>query len=226
MNIIKHQLDFNNSPFYFFAPENDSVVPGTVIGMQKDYWDLDKIPFEKDDIFIDIGCSVGIISMVFAKLYPYINIHSFDANPVAIECLRLGIKTNNINNISYYNLAVGAENKKDIKFLTYNENESCLIQNELCDNKNQRLKSYKCDMVSIANIFDNNIPENRKVKYLKIDIETGEFPLFEYIFNSRPDILDRIDYLHCEVHPFDDSNPPSKILKDKLKEKFGKKVRF
>ncbi len=224
MNIIKYNLKLNNSDLFFFAPENDSVIPGTVAAMQKNTWNLGKIPFERDDIFIDIGCSVGIVSMVFAKIYPFIKVYSFDANPVTIRCLEKGIKENNINNINCYNLAVGAENKKDIEFLTYNENESCLIQKELCTN--ERLKSYKCDMIGIDNLFDNYIPKNKQVKYLKIDIETGEFPMFDFIFKKRPNILDKVNYLHCEVHPFDENNPPSKLLKDRLKEKFGNKVKF
>jgi FkbM family methyltransferase len=143
---------------------------------------------------------------------------------VAIECLNKGIKANNIKNITSYNFAIGDKNQKDVEFLTYNENESCLIQKQLCTN--ERLKSYKCDMLSIADLFDNYVPKEKIVKYLKIDIETGEFPLFDFVFNNRLDILDRIDYLHCEVHPFDDNNPPSKKLKDQLRNKFGNKVRF
>jgi FkbM family methyltransferase len=222
MNIIKHNITLNNRNLVFFAPENDSVVPGTIASMQNDNWKIKDIKFNDGDIFVDFGCSVGIVSMVFAALYPNIKVFSFDANPVAIKCLQMAINENGLRNINVFNLAIGTENKKDVEFLTYNENETCLIQKNLCTN--ERLKSYKCDMVSVENFFDNYIPKFQNIKYLKVDIETGEFALFDYLFDKRPDILDKIEYLQLEIHPCDDSNPKSKRLKEMVINKFNNRV--
>jgi len=220
MNIQKFNFKINDKDFFFFAPENDSVVPGTIAGIKKNNWKLDEVDFKKGDVFVDIGCSVGILSMFVAKMFPDIKIYSFDANPVAIQCLKMGIEANNITNINPYNLAVGAENKEGVEFLTYSENESCLVQKELC--MNERLTKYSCDMICIDKIFDSF--NFNKVKYLKMDIETGEFPVFEHIFSKRLDILGKIDYLQIEIHPFDQTNPASKSLKEKLDAVFKERV--
>lgn len=222
MEISKTCLFLNGNPLYFFHPLNDSCCNGTIAGLQKNEFDIDKIKFQEGDIFIDIGCNVGLISMVFARIFPFIKVYSFDANPVAVKCLERSIEENGITNITPYNLAIGAENKKDIKFVTFDEQQSCLIQKE--HSPDDRDKTYSCDMVNLAEFFDqNNI---QKVKALKIDIETGEFALFDYLFNHRPDILDRIEYLICEIHPLDDSVPRSKELKDKLKSKFNNNLKL
>jgi FkbM family methyltransferase len=222
MEISKTCLTLNGKPLSFFHPLNDSCCNGTIAGLQKNEFDINKVKFQENDIFIDIGCNVGLVSMVFATVFPFIKVYSFDANPVAIKCLELSIAENNIKNITAYNLAIGAENKKDIKFVTFDEQQSCLIQKE--HSPDDRNKTYSCDMINLADFFDQNNIE--KVKCLKIDIETGEFAVFDYLFANRPDILDKIEYLICEIHPLDDSVPRSKDLKEKLKNKFGANLKL
>ena len=222
MEISKTCLTLNGKPLSFFHPLNDSCCNGTIAGLQKNEFDINKVKFQENDIFIDIGCNVGLVSMVFATVFPFIKVYSFDANPVAIKCLELSIAGNNIKNITAYNLAIGAENKKDIKFVTFDEQQSCLIQKE--HSPDGRDKTYSCDMINLADFFDQNNIE--KVKCLKIDIETGEFAVFDYLFANRPDILDKIEYLICEIHPLDDLVPRSKDLKEKLKNKFGANLKL
>lgn len=222
MQLQKSCIYLNNHPVYFFHPEGDSCCGGTIAGLQKNEFDIDKIKFQENDLFIDIGCNVGLVSIVFAKVFPFIKVYSFDANPVAIKCLEYSIAENSIKNITPFNLAVGAENKKDVQFVTFDEQQSCLIQKE--HSPDGRDRSYSCDMINIADFFDQNKIE--KVKALKIDIETGEFAVFDYLFNQRQDILDKIEYLICEIHPLDDSVPRSKSLKEKLKNKFANNLRL
>lgn len=222
MNIIKYNLKLNNEDLIFFAPENDSVVPGTLAALQKNSWHFDRVDFKKDDIFVDIGCSIGLVSMFASKMFPFIKIYSFDANPLAIDCFRKSCVENNISNIEIFNLAVGSLNKKDVKFLTYSENESCLIERDLCTN--ERNFEYVCDMVSIDYIYDKILNYNN-VKFLKIDIETGEFDLFTHIFGQRMDILKKTEFLHLEIHPLF-GEKRSEILKSRVEQIFQNKVMF
>lgn len=220
MNISKANITFGNDNIVIYYPENDSVVPGTLAGLQKGTWHLNNIPFINNDIFIDIGCSVGIISMVAAKAFPNIKIMAFDPNPVAIALFTKSLKENNIQNVNVFQVGVGVKNRNNVEFLTYSENESCLIQKELCTN--ERLKSYFSNIVSMDAIFDSYV---NKVKYLKMDIETGEFAIFDHLFTNRLDILDRIEYLHVEIHPLT-GEKRSEELKAKLEEKYKEKVFF
>lgn len=220
MVINKYFVNLCGENIVFFAPEGDSVVPGTIAGLKKDNWGLDRIKFDDGDIFVDIGCSIGLLSLIVAIRNPKVIVYSFDANPIAVECLKASIDENKIKNIVPFNLAIGVENKRKVEFLTYTENESCLIQKDLCTNR--RDVSFFCDMISIDNVFDSIIGK-RDVKYFKMDIETGEFDVCDHLFSKRPDILNKIEYSNVEIHPYDDSFPKSKKLRLMLEEKFKDK---
>jgi FkbM family methyltransferase len=220
MNIQKYKFSLNNIDLLFNMPENDNCAPGTIQGLRKNEWKLDQVDFKENDIFVDIGCNIGILSMFVAKKFPFVKIYAFDANPIAINCLQESCLDNNITNIKAYNLAIGAENRV-VEFVSYTENETCTVQKEI---SNPRDVNYKTQMILPEYLFDNIIKSN--VKYLKCDIEGGEFQLFDYIFEKVPDLLNKIEYLHLEIHPFDDSNPPTKRLKQLVENKFKSKVLY
>ena len=83
--ILKHKILLNNQELFFFAPENDSTIPGTLAGLKENNWKLEKTNFQDGDYFVDIGCNVGLISLIVAKLKPNINVLSYDPNPIAID---------------------------------------------------------------------------------------------------------------------------------------------
>src|ERR1017187_748666 len=219
MKINKYKYRINNSDLFFFAPEEDSCFRGTIVALSTNEWLFDKVSFKDNDIFIDIGCNIGLVSMTLARLYPKIKIYSFDPNPVAMECFNKSLIENGIINIQTFQSAIGSEYKDNVKFVTYSENETCLVQDGLSDKRNVE---YLSNMLCISDLFDKKTFNIDKVKFLKIDIEGGEFSLFDFLFNKRPDILDRIEYLHCEIHPFE-GKKESYELREKLNNKFGKK---
>ena len=53
MKINKYNIQLNNNnSIVFFAPEKDSVVPGTIAGLKENNWKLNKIDFKQNDIFV------------------------------------------------------------------------------------------------------------------------------------------------------------------------------
>lgn len=217
--ILKHKILLNNQELFFFAPENDSTIPGTLAGLKENNWKLEKTNFQDGDYFVDIGCNVGLISLIVAKLKPNINVLSYDPNPIAIDCLKMAIQENGINNIRAINKAVGGKPRPNAEFFTYAENETCLIEKSI--SSNQREVSYFVDVISIDEIFDKEIKGN--VKFLKCDIECGEFELFDYLFDYRPDILNRIDRLSLEIHPLWGEERSDK-LRNRIDALFGDRV--
>jgi FkbM family methyltransferase len=221
MEIQRHTISVYQKELHFFMPKGDDCGIGTLSALSKNEFHLNEIGFQNGDVFVDIGCNIGLVSLVAAIMFPQIKIFSFDANPVATECLKLSILANNINNIEVFNLAVGAKDEDSAEFLSYSEQETCTIRKEL---SNPRDVSYKVKVISLENLMRNIVGKN--VKHLKCDIESGEFDLFDHVFSNCPEILDQIDSLHLEVHPFDDSNPRSKKLKEMVRNKFKEKIFF
>ena len=227
VHLIQDKINFNNSDLFFYHPENDPTAMGTIHGLVKNEHtkNLYKINFEKNDVILDLGCNVGLVSMVLAKLFPQTRIYAFDPSPLSIQCLKLGCNINDITNIQPFEFGVGIENKKNVKFFSNDEYISCLIEGKLMGPLDPRTKCSFLNLISIDEIFDSPLMNIDRVKYLKIDIESQEFELFYYLFEKRPDILDRIDFLNVEIHPLDES-PKSQKLQNMLKEKFKDRISY
>ncbi len=82
----------------------------------------------------------------------------------------------------------------------------------------------KINQIAIDEIFDSLVFGVEQVKLLKMDTEGGEHSTFSRLFNDRKDILDRISYLHLEVHQYPEHDP--KGLEDRVKAHFGERVFF
>ena len=57
-----------------------------------------------------------------------------------------------------------------------------------------------------------------------MDIEGGEFDVFERLFSERKDILSKIKFLHLEIHKFE--HKPHKQLEEDVRNTFGQRVFF
>jgi FkbM family methyltransferase len=227
IKIIEQKIKYKDIDLTFFYPENDSSSIGTIHGLLNDAYteNINNINFEPNDIMVDLGCNIGIVSMVFAKLFPDIKIYSFDPSPIAILCLKLGCLSNQIINIYPFEFGVGTKNEKNVKFYSTDQDISCLIEEKNMDLTDTKTKFSLLNLISIDELFTNPLLNINKIKYMKVDIEAKEFELFDYLFTKKPEFLDKIDYLNVEIHPFD-GNPKSENLKQNLKEKFNNRIFF
>lgn len=217
-----YKLSVNGQDMHFFAPENDHTIYGTLSCIQNRKFHIDDVGFQDGDVFVDIGCNVGLLSMLVAILYPKVKVYSFDASPTAIEALRMGVAANGLLNLQAYNVAIGAKFQKDIKFFSDGQNASCLIEDALRSGNN--FLDATVNKIPVDEIFDSTLLGIDRVKFLKMDIEGGEFEIFDRLFSQRTDILDRVDFLHLEVHEFKELNPDG--LRTKITERFGSRVFF
>lgn len=220
-NIQKHLLRVNSKDLIFYAPENDHTIFGTLSCLQNNKFSLNKIPFVEGDIVVDIGCNVGLMSLVIASQLPFVNVLAFDASTTAIDCLKLAIESNGLKNLEAFNFAIGADDEKEVTFYSDGKNKSCLIEDGL--NGTNVTKDCVVNKIKIDAIFDHYCLGG-KIKYLKMDIEGGEFCIFNRLFNERRDLLERIEFLHLEVHEFKELDPDG--LRKRVKEYFGDRVFF
>lgn len=221
MNIIQRKIQVNGKPIIFHSPENDSTIYGTLSCLKNNKFRLDEIPFAQNDIIVDIGCNVGLLSLLIASSLPMVQVFSFDASTTAIDCLNLSIKANNLQNIQAFNYAVGADDETHVKFYSDGINKSCLLEEGL--NTTNITLDCVVEKIKIDKIFDI-LCEGHNVKYLKMDIEGGEFCIFDRLFKERQDLLKKIAYLHLEVHEFKELGPDE--LRSKVRQYFGDKVFF
>lgn len=152
-------------------------------------YDLDSIPFKQDDVVIDIGAHVGIVSIYLAKRYPFLKIYAYEPVTENFRRLERNIDANGVENVVAYHLAVSADGR-DLNIapqLHINSGGSSAFMG--ANGHGETVKS-----VTLESIFrDNGIVAAR---LLKIDCEGAEY---EIIYSSE-DLLERVDYVRGEFH--------------------------
>jgi FkbM family methyltransferase len=220
---VKETIEVNGQPFYFYHPPGDQTMYGTLSCLSSDKFRFKDVgAFNDGDVFLDIGSNIGLVGMVIAKAFPKARVFAFDASDIAIQCARLGAAANGLTNYQAFQVAVGSKRQKDVRFFSDGSNKSCLVAEGL--NSSNPVPELTVDMISIDDIFDSPLIGINKVKMAKWDVEGAEHATFAHLFADRPDILDRIEFLHMEVHQYPEYNPDELVAK--LKAKWGDKVFF
>lgn len=213
IELAERKTTLSDREFTYYAPVNDETVCGTYWAIKEGDFKIDKIMFDSGDVIIDIGSNVCLFSCFVAKMFPFVKIYAFDANPLACLCARINRNVNNITNLEIFNKAIGAENRRDVKFYSSIKETS----NSTGENYSSRAgKLETCDQISINEIFENKLLGINKIKYLKIDVEGMEN---EIINSMDREIIPQIEHLHLEIHSYEWAGS----LKQKTLELFGKK---
>lgn len=183
---VEQQLQFViNNPIEEFRLKN--------WGGEKDYVLQMINELEVNDIFYDIGSSVGLVSINAAKKLTNGKVYSFEPDPENILRLNENYKINNLKNYSIQNIAVG-DTKAKMKLYTSGSNGySPSLQ------KVNGINSFiEVDVQSIDNLLESNEIEEPNV--IKIDIEGAEMIALKGMkrlleSNKRPRTL------FIELHP-------------------------
>lgn len=221
-DLVQETIQINGKPFAFFRPPGDDTMYGTLSCLQSNKFHLSDAQFSDGDVMVDIGSNIGLVGLVVAALFPKVRVYAFDASDLAVRAARRSAAANGLTNYMAFNLAVGAQAKKDVLFYSNGRDKSCLVGEGL--NSSNPVPELKVDMIAIDEIFDSQLLGIERVRYIKLDVEGQEFAIFKRLFESRPDILERIHYAHIEIHPYEQYDP--KGLEDGLKTQFGSRVFF
>jgi len=174
------------------------------------YKSLFKINFQKDDVILDLGANLGIISILLSKKFPFTKIYSFEASPINYDNFIKNIKDNNCLNIIPFNLAVWSKSNDIIEIPTSPTNSggsSIFYKPEFFN----QYPVSKIPTISLKDIFDqNNINE---CKLLKIDVEGAEYEIFK---EFPQEYYNKIKNIGIEFHKCQAANTFN--LKKALKE--------
>lgn len=220
--LLRETIIINDHPFTFFRPAGDDTVYGTLSCLQNGKFHLSDAQFKAGDVMVDIGSNIGLVGLVVAKIHPDVRVFAFDASDLAVKAARQSAAANGLTNYFAFQLAVGAESKKGVQFFSNGKDKSCLVGEGF--NSSNPVPELTVDQIAIDEIFDSQLLGIERVKYLKMDIEGGEFKIFERLFTQRRDILDRISFLHLEVHPYEQFNPAQ--LEADVRAQWGARVFF
>lgn len=152
-------------------------------------------------IIIDIGANVGDTILYFKWLYPKSIIYAFEPNPAAYDLLKKNVKSNNFQDIFYYNYALGKQ-KGNLELYDDNSNvyNFSTFDKEFLTKTLSRLRpggKVKSVTVSVEKISENyEIQKLSNIDMVKIDIEGAEQGVLE---DLKP-FYKKIDKLILEYH--------------------------
>lgn len=160
-----------------------------VISLNK--FKFDSFPIKDGGHYVEVGSHNGLLGFYVARLFPNINVHLFECNPLMVKAIEYGIITNGLSNVTVYPFGLSDSNRT-AEFGVNFENtggSSLLIQN--VNTKNIKVRLYDFEM--ILSTFDS-------IDYLKIDIEGEEFSIFNSLIKSDSTFLDKVNTLNLELH--------------------------
>lgn len=166
----KYPFTFYNTDYGVYFEINNSIEDFRLAkwGGEKDYV-IDLISDVKEnDIFYDIGSSVGLISVIAASVVKKGKIVSFEPDPENLQKLKVNFKLNNLTNYTPQPIAVG-DSKGKLQLYTQGSNGYSPSLKPV----NGIQRQIEVEVNSIDNLIDADIIPYPDV--VKIDIEGAEF---------------------------------------------------
>ena len=205
----KHSVVINNQQFYFYDIIFSLGYTGVIKDMEDDCYGLSKIDFKENDIVIDIGANIGMISIYLAKKYPFLKIYAFEPFKASYDSFIKSIKSNNIPNgtIHAFNKAV-TKDGRNIFMETVDLLNSVSFSVAL--KKGESKEHKKVSSTTLDNIIETALAENKqdRIKLLKMDCELSEY---EILKNTKIENLKKISYLSAEFHEKEGFGNPEEL---------------
>lgn len=192
---IKKNYSINGIEFVAFDIETSKTLSAIENEFNEDLMKVNELKFSQNPVIIDIGANVGIVSFYFAKKYPNAKIFAYEPHPLNYENLVKGIKTNKIDNVYPFNLAVFSKSNLNVKIHLHENNTSASsVFRYLPEDPYVEVKTISLEDI----IKQNNILH---IDFLKIDCEGAEFDILENTeMFYKNEIL--IENMFIEFHRF------------------------
>ena len=162
-----------------------------------DLYDMETLASDlpPDPIVIDVGANIGIFSLRLSALRPDTTVFAYEPHPQNVDLLRKNVEMNPQLNVHVSSCAVSGEPATDRKLfldpeIRYTPTAS-LEEGFSASNR----KSVSVDTTSLSEIVEKNALE--RIHLLKLDCEGSEFDI---LFNTPPEIINRVDAITMEVH--------------------------
>ena len=150
--------------------------------------ELYKIIVKEGDIVLDCGAFIGLHTLELSKLVGETGkVYSFEPIPAVADCLEKTMEEKNIDNVVLVRNAL--YNKSNIKLEFVSEHNGL---SSVADYRRKAFKyKYKLNSICIDDFI--NIPKDKKISFIKIDVEGSEFRVLEGAIKTikkyRPTII-------------------------------------
>lgn len=132
---------------------------------------------KKANIIFDVGCNIGINSILFNQFSPAKKIYLFEPNP---EALSVAVENSILNNfaekVRIFNYCISNENDKVMKFYSVLEGAAGSLYEDFSKTASDFRSSYDVRTKTIDKVCED---ENIIPDFVKIDVEGHEHQVLE-----------------------------------------------
>lgn len=196
MNTITKNYTFGDTSLKLSHQHTEHTVRLIQQEYHSNYHKLLSIDFEDNDVVLDIGANLGILSILLAKKFPNIKIYAFEASTINYHHLVENLHNNDITNVIPFNNAVWGVSGDVIEIPTSptNSGGSSIYY------KDEFKSKYPINVVETISLLDI-LTRNKidTVKLLKIDIEGAEYEVFKSFGRENFNLIENlsIEYHRC-----------------------------
>jgi FkbM family methyltransferase len=146
---------------------------------------------KKNPLIIDCGANIGVATLYFKWLYPESKVYSFEADIETSKLLKKNAADNNLKDVFIFNNAVSNKDSAMSFFIDKHEKGSL----HMSINRD-RIKNAK--EIKIKSIDFSEFIKNKKVDFLKMDIEGEEKNVFKKMDKDKT--INNIKQMIIEYH--------------------------
>jgi len=150
--------------------------------------ELYKTIVKKGDIVLDCGAFIGLHTLELSKLVEDTGkVYSFEPIPAVADCVEKTMEEKNINNVVLVRKPLYSSSNIKLEFVSDLSGLS-----SVADYRRKAFKyKYKVNSICIDDFI--NIPKDKKISFIKIDVEGSEFKVLEGAIKTikkyRPTII-------------------------------------
>jgi len=194
MKDTKIQYKFNSKNISVYIRDDVDFSVFNEIFKYREYKSCEEILINANNgIVVDVGAHVGFFSIYSYCLNTRIKIYAVEPEKNNLNYLSLNKKENKIENIKIIDCAITEKTGKGELVITDDSINNYVLSSE--DFEDSILKFQKIKIFSLEDFFVKNKID--RVLLLKMDIEGGEYKIFESI---KYEILNKIDNIILEYH--------------------------
>jgi len=148
---------------------------------------------KKDPFILDCGAHIGLSTLYFKRIYPEAKITAFEPNPKTFELLKLNISQNNLKDVKLKNAALSDKKGEDTLYISKEDRSpwtwgDAIVRNKW--NESENSKKIRVKTVKLSEYI------NRKVDFLKLDIEGAETRVLEEVGSKLSQVKEMVMEFH------------------------------
>lgn len=211
LKVCKFMTRIREYDFGFVDAFGSQTVQAVTIEMNNQaIYNFDDLNFSPDDVVIDIGANVGIVSTYLARRFPFIKIYAYEPVKLNFDNLNRNLALNNVPQgiVTTERYAVnGTGEPVSIASCIGNSGGARALD---CARDRFIQKGVDKDIpgITLQQIIEKH--GIKKVKLLKIDCEGAEYDILK---NCPPETLSMIENIRGEFHGYFDKGGEKEIKK-------------